>query len=122
MFFNGIAVISIVLTAVGYIAGIYEALWAIPVAFIVLFIGVLLLWAVSGIIVTRFINMNKECSKFNPIYGFYTHCVICLVMQNLRIKQKPMNMKLWIPNSKVMHMFVQYAKMMYLIHTHMIQS
>ena len=86
MFFNGIAVISLVLTAVGYIAGIYEALWAIPVAFIVLFIGVLLLWAVSGIIVTRFINMNKECSKFNPIYGFYTHCVICLVMQYLRIK------------------------------------
>lgn len=86
MLLNGIAVISLILTAIGYIAGIYEALWAIPVAFIALYISMLLLWALSGIIATRFVNFDKEVNKYNPIYGFYTHGVISLVMQVLRIK------------------------------------
>ncbi len=86
MLLTGIAVISLILTAVGYIVGIYEALWAIPIAFIVLFLGIFLTWVLSCIIVTRFINLDKEVNKFNPIYGYYTHCIIGLVMWYLRIK------------------------------------
>ena len=86
MLLKGIAVISIVLTAVGYIIGLYEALWAIPVTFIASFLGIFLIWVLGGIIVTRFIRLDKEVNKYNPIYGFYTHCIIGLVMQVLRIK------------------------------------
>lgn len=86
MLLKGIAVISLILTAVGFIVGLYEALWAIPVAFISLFVGILLIWALGGIIVTRFVSFDKEVNKYNPIYGFYTHCIIGLVMQVLRIK------------------------------------
>ena len=71
MLLTGIAVISLILTAVGYIIGIYEALWAIPVAFIVLFLSIFLVWVLSCVIVTRFINLEKEVNKFNPVYGYY---------------------------------------------------
>lgn len=86
MLLKGIAVISIILTAVGYILGLYEAIWAIPVTFIALFLGIFLIWVLSCVIVTRFIRLDKEVNKYNPVYGFYTHCIIGLVMQVLRIK------------------------------------
>ncbi len=86
MLLKGIAVISFILTALGYVVGVYEALWAIPVVFIVLFLGIFLVWALGGIIVTRFVSFDKEVDKYNPVYGFYTHCIIGLVMQVLRIK------------------------------------
>ncbi len=86
MLLKGIAVISIILTAIGYILGLYEAIWAIPVTFIALFLGIFLIWVLSCVIVTRFIRLDKEVSKYNPVYGFYTHCIIGLVMQVLRIK------------------------------------
>ncbi len=86
MLLKGIAVISLILTAIGYILGIYGALWAIPVAFISLFLGIFLVWMLVGIIVTRFISFDKEVNTYNRLYGFYTHCIIGLVMQVLRIK------------------------------------
>lgn len=86
MLLKGIAVIALISTAIGYIAGLYEALWVLPVAFIAVFMGIFLVWMLGGIIVTRFIRFEKEVDKYNPIYGFYTHCIIGLVMQVLRVK------------------------------------
>lgn len=86
MLLNGIALISVVFTAVAYIIGMFKALWAIPLVFIASYVVVFLIWGVSCIIVTRFIKLHKEVNKYNPIFGFYTHCIISLVMQVLRIK------------------------------------
>ena len=86
MLLGGTAIVAAVLTAVGYILGIYEALWAIPVVFVVLYVCVLLLWIFTCFIATRFIDFDKPVEKYNPIHGYYTHTIIRLVMQVLRIK------------------------------------
>lgn len=86
MLLGGTAIVAAILTVLGYILGIYEALWAIPIAFIVLYIVLLLLWILTCFIATRSIDFEKPVEKFNRVHGYYTHEIIRLVMQVLRIK------------------------------------
>lgn len=86
MFFKTIGIITAILTVLGYVLGIYEAVWAIPIAFVVIGLAVILLWVASCFIVSRFIDMDKEFDKHNKIFGYYATCIIEIVIWFLRIK------------------------------------
>lgn len=86
MLFKMVGLISAVWSIAGYSIGIYEELWAIPIAFIVMALILLLIAVVSCFIYTRFIDLNKEYDKQSKINRFYVDCVIDTVMQFLRIK------------------------------------
>lgn len=86
LFFIEMGIVTAILTLLGYLFGIYKALWAIPIAFLAIGLMLLLLWVTSCFVCTRFIDINKECNKYNKIYGYYTNCIIDIVVWFLRIK------------------------------------
>ncbi|MBQ6814810.1 MAG: 1-acyl-sn-glycerol-3-phosphate acyltransferase [Lachnospiraceae bacterium] len=86
MLIKGIGLISAILTVVGFILGIYEAVWAIPIAFVVLFVAILLVWVLGCSICAAFIDLDKQWEKHNPICRFYANGIMNIVMWFLRIK------------------------------------
>lgn len=81
-----IILISSVLSIAGYCAGIYKTLWVMPVAFFIISFVLLLIWAISCFLCTRFVRMDKEYNEPNKLYRFYTNCIIESLTQFLRIK------------------------------------
>lgn len=86
MLFKSVGLISAILAIVGYAIGIYEALWAIPVAFLVIGLVLLLVWSASCFISTRFVDFEKDYDEHSGFYRFFTNCIIDTVIQFLRIK------------------------------------
>lgn len=86
MFFVVIGLTTAVLTLLAYVIGIFEALWAIPLVYIVIGLVLIILWAISCFICSRFINMDKECDKHNSIFRYYTNRIIEIVMWFYGIK------------------------------------
>lgn len=86
MLFKMISALSAIWSIAGFTLGLYEKWWMIPIMFVAMWGGLFVIWLISCIIVSRFININKECEKHNPIYRFYANCIIDIVMWYLRIK------------------------------------
>jgi len=79
-------IVSIIGTILLYILEVIENLYMIPIVFIGLFLGIILVWAISCIIATRFIDMDREYDDHSPFFRFYIDCIIQSVKQILNIK------------------------------------
>lgn len=86
MLLNIIILISGVLSIIGYCMGIYETLLALPIVFLGIALMLLLVWAISCFIFTRFVRMDKEYIEPSKLYRSYTNCIIESLIQLLRIK------------------------------------
>lgn len=86
MLIKGISLISVVATAILYLNGAVENAIYIPVTFVIGFVLLFMLWAISCVICTFFIDKNKSCDRHSPIFRFYSNCIIDTLMQILRVK------------------------------------
>ena len=86
MLLKGAAVIGLLLSVLGFVLGIYDVWWGIPIAFIVAMLAVLLLWILCCFVYTRFISFKKQVIKHSKINRFFANCVIDTVRQFYRIK------------------------------------
>ncbi|MBQ4522231.1 MAG: 1-acyl-sn-glycerol-3-phosphate acyltransferase [Lachnospiraceae bacterium] len=86
MLLKRILLLSGVLSIAGYCVGIYESIFLIPIVFLLCVLALILLWAVSCFICTRFVNMKKEYNESSRLYRFYTNCIIDSLNQLLRVK------------------------------------
>lgn len=83
-----IALLAALLSISGFVLGIYEPVWAIPIVFIILFFVVLLLWAFSCFICSRFVRMDKDVESQNKICRYYANGILGALPQLMRIKVK----------------------------------
>ena len=84
MLLKGIAVISIAAAAA---AGVYmQKIYLIPAFFIICFAGLFMIWALSCITCTLFVDTDKDCEKQSLVFRFYANCIIDSLLQILRIR------------------------------------
>ncbi len=99
MLFKGAGLIGLLLSILGYVLGVYDVWWGIPIAFILMTLAVLLVWVVCCFVYTRFIDINKDVTKHSKVNRFFANCVIDTVMQFLRIKMHVTGMEN-VPNER----------------------
>jgi len=89
MLLGGAASIAAIAAIFYYIPEAFHGFMPIVGALIVFigaFLSILLVWAICCFTYTRFINMNKEYNTQSRVNRFFVDCVLCTVMQYLRIK------------------------------------
>lgn len=86
MLLKVITALSVIIVAALYILGIMENFFVLPFLFIGCILGLILIWAISAFICTRFVDMKKEYNEFSPLYRFYVDCILQSLMQLLNIK------------------------------------
>lgn len=96
-----IMIISVVLSLLGFVLGVYKSIMSLIKAFFALAIGFFLIWFISCFICTRFIDMNKDYVDHSRFYWWYTYCIIGIAMQIFRIKLH-VNGKEKLPDKKFM--------------------
>lgn len=58
----------------------------IPIVFVASYLAFVILWAISLIICTLFVNKNKPCRKHSRLYRFYANCIIDTSNFLMRVK------------------------------------
>ncbi len=86
MLLNTITIVSILLSILGYGMNIYDNILFVPLVFIGFVLLFVLIWGLSCIIATRFIDMDAQCENRSRLYRFYTNCIIESLEQLLNIK------------------------------------
>lgn len=84
MLIKGISAISVIAALVSFI--LTGRLYFIPIIFIACLLTLLLVWALSCVICTMFVDKDKPCKNNNPLFRFYANCIIDTVLQVLRVK------------------------------------
>ncbi|MDE6729132.1 MAG: hypothetical protein K2J80_14525 [Oscillospiraceae bacterium] len=70
--FKLLSLASAVITAILFWTGFYTEIHTMPVVFAVSFTVLFLIWMLSCVICTCFVNVEKPCIKQNPIFRFYS--------------------------------------------------
>lgn len=78
--------LAVVLSVGGFILGLYEAIWAIPLVFLAVFIIIFLIWTLSCVICSRFISMEKDLEEQNKICRIYADGILGALPQLMNIK------------------------------------
>lgn len=73
-----VAILSLAISLTEFFVwfGAWEQIYWIPVFFVGSFIALVLLWAISLILLTLFVNKEKPCRKHSRLYRFYANCII----------------------------------------------
>lgn len=95
MLFKGAGIISLLISVISCLFLLPEHFVWVPAIFVISFILIILIWALACIIVTRFIDLNKEYNEPNRLYRFFTDCII----QSLHTL---MNIKLHVKGEEVL--------------------
>ncbi len=80
------AIVSIIGTVLFFVFDIINKIYMIPIVFIGLFLGIILIWAITCVIATRFIDFKKDYDDYSPFYRFYVDCIVQSLNQILNVK------------------------------------
>lgn len=85
MLFLGIVIISAAAAILLFIFDLISGIGMI-VAFCICFAVMLVLWALTCVIFSAFVDKSKPCMKHSRIFRFYANCIIDSVVQLMRIR------------------------------------
>ncbi|MBR6696901.1 MAG: 1-acyl-sn-glycerol-3-phosphate acyltransferase [Lachnospiraceae bacterium] len=87
MLLNWIAIISLVSSMLGYFLSLYKLIF-IPVAFLAVYLSLVLLWFLVAFIVTRPVDLTKEYEKRSGLYRWFVNCIVETMRQVCRVDLK----------------------------------
>lgn len=88
MLLENLSIISLIITAIGYLTSLYDNILLTLPVFIGNLTALLLLWVLVCVICTRFIDMNKRYTKNSRLYRYFTNRIIGFLMQVIRVRLK----------------------------------
>lgn len=86
MFFSVIALLSAVVSTISCAFGFVHSTVGLVQTFCINFIGIFLIWAVSCVVCTVLVDLEKPARKRSRIYRWYANSIIALLKQVLRIR------------------------------------
>ena len=81
-----LAIVSATISGVLFAVGVVSKIYMLPVVFILSFAAIIVCFLLSCVICTCFVNTEKPCRKQNPIFRFYSHCILSAIKELFRIK------------------------------------
>ncbi len=79
-------IVSVIGTVLLYVFDVINKIYMIPLIFLAMFLGIILVWGLSCIIATRFIDFEKDYDEYSPFYRFYVDCIVQSLNQIFNIK------------------------------------
>lgn len=86
MLLKAIAVVSVVTAVILWLLGWISSVIWLPVAFVGCFIVFFLMWALSCVICTTFVDLEKPCRKHSRLFRFHANCIVDSLIQLLRVR------------------------------------